>query len=190
MSVWGTGAVCPRDEAFLDGRDHRIHPTGASRHASPTMPPGFAWGAGSNAWPWKTTSTAGRLSASLLRSPTPHPPDHPRHTRNPKEPHAALQDGPQRHGPCGHTPVREYQPVHPFDYACRPRLRTRLTRGRRALPRNPWSSSGRDSHPSFATHVCILTPPASTTGFRRRFAPRGTLSYPARNVLPRLRWCA
>ena len=81
-------------------------------------------------------------------------------------------------GFAGCMPVREYRPVHPFDYACRPRLRTRLTRGRRTWPRNPWSSSGRDPHPSLATHVCILAPPKSTAGLRRRFAPRGTLSYP------------
>ena len=30
----------------------------------------------------------------------------------------------------GFKPVGEYQLLHPFDYACRPRLRTRLTRGR------------------------------------------------------------
>ena len=81
-------------------------------------------------------------------------------------------------GSYGTPPVREYPPVHPFDYACRPRLRTRLTRGRRTWPRNPWSSSGRDPHPSLATHVCILTPARSTTRFHGRFAPRGTLSYP------------
>ena len=57
----------------------------------------------------------------------------------------------------------EYQPVHPFDYACRPRLRTRLTRGRRTWPRNPRSSSARDRTPRLVTHVCILTSPRSTT---------------------------
>ena len=51
-------------------------------------------------------------------------------------------------------PVREYQPVHPFDYACRPRLRTRLTQGRRTWPWN-----------------CILTPIRSTTGSLRGFNP-------------------
>ena len=82
-------------------------------------------------------------------------------------------------GSDGSLPVREYPPVHPFDYACRPRLRTRLTRGRRTWPRNPWSSSGRDPHPSLATHVCILTPTRSTARLPGRFAPCRTLSYPA-----------
>ena len=93
------------------------------------------------------------------------------HARNPEV-------STRRLGSDGSLPVREYPPVHPFDYACRPRLRTRLTRGRRTWPRNPWSSSGRDPHPSLATHVCILTPLKSTAGLRRRFAPQGTLSYP------------
>ena len=66
-----------------------------------------------------------------------------------------------------------------IDYAFRPRLRTRLTLGRRALPRNPWTIGGGDSHPSFVTHAGILTSHASTTGLRRRFTGMGTLSYRA-----------
>ena len=93
--------------------------------------------------------------------------------------HHEAEVSTHRLGFAGPWSVREYPPVHPFDYACRPRLRTRLTRGRRTWPRNPWSSSGRDPHPSLATHVCILTPPKSTARLRGRFAPRGTLSYPA-----------
>ena len=92
--------------------------------------------------------------------------------------HHEAEVSTHRLGFAGPWSVREYPPVHPFDYACRPRLRTRLTRGRRTWPRNPWSSSGRDPHPSLATHVCILTPARSTARFPGRFAPRGTLSYP------------
>ena len=103
----------------------------------------------------------------------------------------ATEVSTHRLGPVGSLPVREYPPVHPFDYACRPRLRTRLTRGRRTWPRNPWSSGGRDPHPSLATHVCILTPAKSTARSPGRFAPCRTLSYPARiHAPPRLRWCA
>ncbi len=91
--------------------------------------------------------------------------------RRPKPP-STVSDGPCSHGLLVvRKPVREYRPVHPFDYACRPRLRTRLTQGRRTWPWNPWSSSGRDPHPALATHVCILTPTQSTAGFPRRFAP-------------------
>jgi hypothetical protein len=48
-----------------------------------------------------------------------------------------------------------YGNINPLsiDYACRPRLRPRLTLGGTAWPRNPWSSGGRDSHPAFATHA-------------------------------------
>ena len=50
-----------------------------------------------------------------------------------------------------------------IDYACRPRLRTRLTQGGLAWPWNPWSFGARASHPSIATHACILTPAPSTS---------------------------
>ncbi len=93
--------------------------------------------------------------------------------------HHEAEVSTHRLGFAGPWSVREYPPVHPFDYACRPRRRTRLTRGRRTWPRNPWSSSGRDPHPSLATHVCILTPTKSTARLPGRFAPRRTLSYPA-----------
>ena len=52
-----------------------------------------------------------------------------------------------------------YGNINPLsiDYACRPRLRPRLTLGGLACPRNPWSFGGRASHSPFATHACILT---------------------------------
>jgi hypothetical protein len=42
-----------------------------------------------------------------------------------------------------------YGTINPLsiDYACRPRLRSRLTLGGSACPRNPWSSGARVSHP-------------------------------------------
>ena len=155
------------------------HPNRCPRHASGHHIPGFAWGRPRTLGPGK---------------PPPDPACHPRHsTRYPTgnrfptpTPSAPRRERQMRtevsidlSDLAGSWPVREYQPVHPFDYACRPRLRTRLTRGRRTWPRNPWSSSGRDPHPSLATHVCILTPTRSTAGFHRRFAPCRTLSYPA-----------
>jgi hypothetical protein len=75
--------------------------------------------------------------------------------------------------------LRRYGNINPLsiDYACRPRLRSRLTQGGLAWPWNPWSSGGRVSHPSFATHACILTRVASTAGFHRRFTRHTTLSY-------------
>ena len=75
--------------------------------------------------------------------------------------------------------LRQYGNINPLsiDYACRPRLRSRLTQGGLAWPWNPWSFGGRVSHPSFATHACILTRVASTAGLHRRFAGHTTLSY-------------
>ena len=86
----------------------------------------------------------------------------------------------------GQTDSTWYRNINLFaiDYAFRPRLRTRLTLGRRALPRKPWTIGGGDSHPSFVTHAGILTSQASTAGFRRRFTGTGTLSYRATFVTP------
>ena len=79
------------------------------------------------------------------------------------------------------TLFRGYGNINPLsiDYACRPRLRSRLTQGGLAWPWNPWSFGGRVSHPSFATHACILTRVASTTGSLRRFPGHTTLPYPS-----------
>ena len=75
--------------------------------------------------------------------------------------------------------LRQYGNIDPLsiDYACRPRLRSRLTQGGLAWPWNPCSFGGRVSHPSFATHACILTRVASTAGLHRRFTRHTTLSY-------------
>ena len=79
------------------------------------------------------------------------------------------------------TAVHGYGNINPLSigYACRPRLRPRLTLGGLACPRNPWSIGGRASHSSFATHACILTHAASTAGSPRCFAGCATLSYPS-----------
>jgi hypothetical protein len=94
--------------------------------------------------------------------------------------------GPQRFGRLASpgspwARSRGYGNINPLsiDYACRPRLRSRLTLGGLAWPRNPWSSGGGVSHSSFATHACILTRVASTAGLPRRFARHTTLPYPS-----------
>src|SRR6201996_7835882 len=78
------------------------------------------------------------------------------------------------------THPRGYGNINPLsiDYACRPRLRSRLTLGGTAWPRNPWSSGGRDSHSALATHACILTPTPSTTRSLGGFSGCRTLPYP------------
>ena len=83
--------------------------------------------------------------------------------------------------------LRRYGNINPLsiDYACRPRLRSRLTQGGLAWPWNPWSFGGRVSHPSFATHACILTRVASTAGLPRRFTRHTTLPYPSTRLDPK-----
>src|SRR5580765_6724337 len=78
------------------------------------------------------------------------------------------------------THRHEHGNINPLsiDYACRPRLRSRLTLGGQTWPRNPWSFGGRDSHSAFATHACILTPTPSTPGSPRSFTRCRTLPYP------------
>src|ERR1051325_10131246 len=72
------------------------------------------------------------------------------------------------------TRVREYQPVvH------------RLPLGGLACPRTPWSFGGGVSHPSFATHACILTRVASTAGSLRCFSCHTTLPYPPAHLDPK-----
>ena len=82
--------------------------------------------------------------------------------------------------------LRGYGNINPLsiDYACRPRLRSRLTLGGLTWPRNPWSSGGRVSHSSFATHACILTRVVSTARFPCRFIPHTTLPYPSTRLHP------
>jgi hypothetical protein len=80
--------------------------------------------------------------------------------------------------------LRGYGNINPLsiDYACRPRLRSRLTLGGLAWPRNPWSSGGGVSHSPLATHACILTRVASTAGSLRRFYRHTTLPYPSTHL--------
>jgi hypothetical protein len=79
------------------------------------------------------------------------------------------------------TAARGYGNINPLsiDYACRPRLRSRLTLGGLACPRNPWSFGGGASHSSFATHACILTRAASTARSLCCFTRCTTLPYPS-----------
>jgi hypothetical protein len=84
-------------------------------------------------------------------------------------------------GDSAWTAARGYGNINPLsiDYACRPRLRPRLTLGGLACPRNPWSSGGNVSHASFATHACILTRAPSTARSPRCFTQDTTLPYPS-----------
>jgi len=66
-----------------------------------------------------------------------------------------------------------------IDYACRPRLRSRLTQSGLAWLWKPWSFGGGVSRSSFATHACILTRVASTARSPCCFSRHTTLPYPS-----------
>ena len=73
---------------------------------------------------------------------------------------------------CPHSSVyTEYRNLYllSIDYGFRPRLRSRLTQGRSALPWKPWIFGRKDSHLPLATHSGILSSMRST-------APSGTAS--------------
>ncbi len=88
--------------------------------------------------------------------------------------------------PIGRTVATRYWNINQLSiaYACRPRLRSRLTLSRLALLRNPWTFGGGVSHASFVTHAGIRTSRASTAGLRRRFSRLGNAPLP----LQRERW--
>ncbi len=65
-----------------------------------------------------------------------------------------------------------------IDYACRPRLRSRLTLSRRTLLRKPRTIGGEDSHPSCATYAGILTSQRSTGSLPRPLHSNGNALLP------------
>ena len=121
---------------------------------------------------WLGYHTASPHHLTTTRSGPTHP-----HTQQSKDHHACFRAVSITDSPWAR--MHGYGNINPLsiDYACRPRLRSRLTQGGLAWPWNPWSFGGRVSHPSFATHACILTRVASTAGSLRRFTRHTTLSY-------------
>ena len=160
-------------------------PKSARHRISPLTVYGFACTPGYMLTPGLPSPGLSYPPASPHRLPTT-PSDQPlAHTPHPKAQHAdstALVSG-------GSIRARNsgYGNINPLsiDYASRPRLRSRLTLGGLACPRNPWSSGGGVSHPSFATHACILTRITSTTGSRRCFTGDTTLPYPPQPLDPK-----
>ena len=165
-------------EAFLGSIGSLNSPQSATHHVSGYMNGGFAYHS-----PYTLTPVLPLTgSATFLRHPIAWLlPDrftriHHRRTRRFESGFRALSitdsPGARSHG---------YGNINPLSigYACRPRLRSRLTLGGLTWPRNPWSFGGRVSHSSFATHACILTRAASTPGSLRRFHGCTTLPYPS-----------
>ncbi len=157
-------------------------PKTARHHVSPSTQHGFAYAAGYTLTPALPSTGIGCPPASPHRLATTRrgPPPAP---ARPKTPQGVVGLA-QRGSPW--ALLRGYGNINPLsiDYAFRPRLRSRLTQGGLAWPWNPWSSGGGVSHPSFATHACILTPTPSTARFRGDFTGCGTLPYPPAHLRP------
>ena len=132
---------------------------------------------GLRAWPGTTTARdrlPSCVTPSLAYYPFRPPVRHPFARRQPGSWTGLVSRGPAL------TVHSGYGNINPLsiDYACRPRLRSRLTLGGTAWPRNPWSFGATDSHGGFATHACILTRAPSTTPSQGRFTRCATLPYP------------
>jgi hypothetical protein len=132
VSVCGTGGAQPHAAAFLEDTESPDPRPKTGPITPHPQAPRICLGGGPHAWPATTTARAGYPTLSLLRCPTTRrdpatTPSHP-----PKGAAGMPTVSTPRLGSDGHTPAGEYRLPHPFDYACRPRLRTRLTRGRRA----------------------------------------------------------
>ena len=69
-----------------------------------------------------------------------------------------------------------------IDYGFRPRLRSRLTQGRSALPWIPWIFGLEESHLHLATHSGILSSIHSTAPYRYRFVAYPMLLYQCINT--------
>ena len=191
----GYGRLAPRAGAFLGATGSPYYPPPQQwghHHASPSHPltgqvaPGLTWGPGRTLERAKPSGPRGYHCASplLMRLPTStegpqttthHPPGKTR--RPPSRTRQAAAWVSTR--TSAWTVLHRYGNINPssIDYACRPRLRSRLTQGGLAWPWNPWSFGARASHPSIATHACILTPTPSTPGSPRSFTQRRTLPY-------------
>ena len=77
------------------------------------------------------------------------------------------------------SPCARYGNLHPLSigYACRPRLRSRLTQSGRTFLWKPWVFGAWDSHPRAATHTGILSSSRSTSPFGNASSLTGTLPY-------------
>jgi hypothetical protein len=173
----GYGRCASSLAAFLGSMESMTSPETARYHVSACMGPGFTW---SPAY----TLTPGQPSPGLT-----YPPASP-HRLPPSSGSVRPEGQPLSDSSSAWARAQRYRNINRLciDYACRPRLSSRLTLGGLAFPRNPWTFGGGVSHPSFATHACILTRPRSTTvhtaaSLRDRRSPTA----PAKRRGPRLR---
>jgi hypothetical protein len=146
VSVWGTGTVPTHCWAFLDSMGSVTSPEADRHRVSELMAPTLI-GTLLHAYPGTT------IAPVHLPSCVPHQLPSRRLGRIVPEGTAPTLPA------SGLARTRWYWNINQLciDYALRPRLSSRLTLGGLAFPRNPWAFGGGVSHPSLATHACILT---------------------------------
>jgi hypothetical protein len=170
-------------EAFLGSIGSLNSPHSATHHVSDYVSGGFAYHS-----PYTLTPVLPLTGpATFLRHPIAWllPAQIPCiHTHIPRREHKRFRTVSITDSPL--TRSHGYGNINPLSigYACRPRLRSRLTLGGLTWPRNPWSFGGQVSHLSFATHACILTRAPSTTRSPRCFHGYTTLPYPPTHLAP------
>ena len=170
----GYGPTRPSLEAFLDSIGPCASPLRAPHHTSalcsadlPTLRPTCL--ARDNHRPGRTT---------FLRHPIAHLlPAQVTDTRHPRPKAPAVCAGLVSRDSALAVRVG-YGNINPssIDYACRPRLRTRLTLGGTTWPRNPWSIGAADSHCGYRysclhSHSRALHPWLTPELHRTRDAP-------------------
>ena len=173
----GYGPTRPSLEAFLDSIGTPASPLRAPRQISEYPARGFACAPSYVLGPGLPPPGSGCLPASPRRSPTTRSGHRPTttHTRRHTRRKAGLVSR------ASALAVRiGYGNINPLsiDYACRPRLRTRLTLGGTAWPRNPWSIGAADSHRGYRYSCLHSHSPALHRPSQAGFTERGTLPYP------------
>jgi hypothetical protein len=95
-------------------------------------------------------------------------------------------------GDSSGTHTHGYGNINPLsiDYACRPRLRSRLTLGGLAWPRNPWSFGGQGSHLPYRYSCLHSHSHTLHHSITRRLHRMQDAPLPNNKLLPRLRRCA
>jgi hypothetical protein len=176
----GYGPARPSLEAFLDSLGTpRFAPTGSPsdlrlRDRRICLP------AALRPWPGTTTARDGLPSCVTPSLTAPRSGHRPRHPLGPKAAEAGAGLVSRGLALAVHTGYGNINPLT-IDYACRPRLRTRLTLGGTTWPRNPWSTGAADSHRGYR-YSCLHShsPPLhqSLTGRLHRRWRRSPTQHP------------
>jgi hypothetical protein len=171
----GYGPTRPSLEAFLDSIGPAASPLRAPHHTSGPCAARICQRCALHAWPGTTTArdclpscVTPSLAYYPLRSPTPRA-----LARRLPAPRAGLVS--RAWALAVHVGYGNINPLS-IDYACRPRLRPRLTLGGTTWPRNPWSTGAADSHRGYRysclhSHSRPLHPWLTPRLHRRRDAP-------------------